>query len=128
MAVYALPVPPRSSAPPNFEHDIETDVKLKIRLQPVEGKTQKSDTIGYSCFAIMPNTWFTTRPLLYLTVASTAIEAEPEVVLPYSPLGYVVKAQLDDGRIDKPGFAEVEVAKVLPGESRDVVIIAVTSN
>jgi hypothetical protein len=122
VAVNALPVPPRSSPPPKFEHDIKTDVKLKIKLQTAKGKRQESAIIGYSCFAIMPNTWFTTRPLVYLTVASTFIKAEPEVELPYSPLGYVIDAHLDSEGISKPGFSEVEVTKVFPGESRDVVV------
>ena len=111
VAVYALPAPPRSSPPPKFEQDIQTDVKLKIKLQTGEGKPQRTDRIGYSVFAILPDTWFTARPLFYLGVATTAIEAEPEVELPYSPLGYVIEAHVD-GRTGKPSFAEVEVMKV----------------
>jgi hypothetical protein len=121
VAVYALNAPPGSSSSEKFEHDVKTDVKLKIRLQTVTGQPKESD-VGYSCFAILPDTWFRTRPLRYLTLATTALEAEPKVELPYSPLGYVIKAHRDDGTIGKPSFAEVEVKKVLPGESRDVVI------
>jgi hypothetical protein len=121
-------MPPRSSPPPKFEHDVKTDVKLKIKLQTIEGRRQRTSDIGFSCFAILPNTWFTTRPLVYLTVASTAIEADPEVDLPYSPLGYVIEAHVDDGHIGKPGFAEVEVTRVYPGESRVVVINAATKD
>ena len=57
-----------------------------------------------------------TRP-----IASNAIDAEPVVEIPFSPLGYVIKAH-EDGRLGAPGFAEVEVTDVFPGESRDVVI------
>ena len=70
VAVY-LNAPPGSSSSEKFEHDVKTDVKLKISLQTVTGQPKESD-VGYSCFAILPDTWFRTRPLLYLTLATTS--------------------------------------------------------
>ena len=122
VAIYVLPEPPGTSPRPKFEFDAQTDVTFKISLQTFEGDPHRNYDIGFTCFAILPETWFTTRPLVFLTVASTAVEAEPEVKLPFSPLGYVVSAHEDAGRLGAPGFAEVEVTDVFPGESRDVVI------
>jgi hypothetical protein len=124
VAINTLPVPPRSSPPPKFDSDIETDVTLKFKLQTAEGKPLDADRVDITCFAILPDTWFTTRPLIRLAVASTAVMSEPEVGLPYSPLGYVIETRDEFARSGMAGFPDVEVKSVYPGESRDVVIKA----
>jgi hypothetical protein len=127
IAVNVMPVPPRSAPPTKFEHNIETDVNLKINLQTYENRSQKP-SILYTCYAILPDTWFTARPRLYLTIASNVIKSEAEVSLPYSPLGYVIEAIQDGESIGKPGLAEVEVRDVYPGESRRVIIKVLKKN
>jgi hypothetical protein len=121
VAIYVLPEPAGTSPRPSFSHDVQTDVTLRILLQTMEGNPAETFDVGYSCFAIIPDTWFTKRPLVLLTIASTAIDDEPVVEIPFSPLGYVIKAH-EDGRLGAPGFAKAEVTDVFPGESRDVVI------
>ena len=73
VAIYILPEPPGTSPLPNFEHDVQTDVTLKVMHQTLDGNPQRAYDVGYSCFAIMPRTWFTKRPLVLLTIASNAI-------------------------------------------------------
>lgn len=122
VGVYALPVPP-SSPQPEFKHDVKTDVKLTFNLQNSDENPPES-SISYTCFGILPKSWFTTRPLLYLDFTNTYIMdyMNPGLKLPYSPLGYVVEAHWVDKRTGKPRFSKAEVTNVFPGESRDVVI------
>jgi len=123
-AAYALPEPPRTTPRRTFEHDIDTDAKLKITLVTPDGQERSADGIGFSCFAILPKTWFTARPLVFVGSAIININGEREADLPYSPLGYVVEAHEDESSIGKPGFAEAEVTGVLPGQTREVRISA----
>lgn len=123
VAVIAGPPPGNSGPFLRFEADPATDVKLTFKLERPAGQSNAPrQIIGYSCFAILPQTWFKERPFVYLNLASTYYDSEPEVELPYSPLGYVIKARVDDVRVDGPVIAEVEVKNVVPLESRDVVI------